>query len=152
MLRLRNRFPTGLVLSFLSCLLSRLLSFVLSLVLSSLSLPFLKSLSLYYSASLRQAAFVRALSTELSPPLHYDDAFIKGVLDRTKTVAIVGASTNSNRPSYFAMKYLQEKGCVVANLFFFCLVLSCLASSRVGVCGLILRCVVLYCLVLHCIV
>jgi predicted CoA-binding protein len=40
----------------------------------------------------------------------YHDAFIKGVLQDTKTVAMVGASPNWNRPSYFVMKYLQTKG------------------------------------------
>lgn len=40
----------------------------------------------------------------------YTDAFLKGVLDSTKTVAMVGASPNWNRPSYFVMKYLQTKG------------------------------------------
>jgi predicted CoA-binding protein len=32
------------------------------------------------------------------------------VLSRTRTVAMVGASPNWNRPSYFVMKYLQLKG------------------------------------------
>lgn len=40
----------------------------------------------------------------------YSDAYLKGILDGTKTVAIVGASPNWNRPSYFVMKYLQVKG------------------------------------------
>ncbi len=40
----------------------------------------------------------------------YPDAYLKGILDRTKTIAIVGASPNWNRPSYFVMKYLQDKG------------------------------------------
>ena len=40
----------------------------------------------------------------------YTDAYLKGVLDTTKTVAMVGASPNWNRPSYFVMKYLQVKG------------------------------------------
>ncbi|MEO1086128.1 MAG: CoA-binding protein [Acidobacteriota bacterium] len=42
--------------------------------------------------------------------LHYDDALILGVLHRVRTIAMVGASAKWNRPSYFAMKYLQEKG------------------------------------------
>lgn len=41
---------------------------------------------------------------------NYDDAYIKRILKDVKTVAMVGASTNWNRPSYFAMKYLQAKG------------------------------------------
>ena len=38
------------------------------------------------------------------------DALIKGILRSVKTIAMVGASPNWNRPSYFAMKYLQDKG------------------------------------------
>ncbi|MBI1778654.1 MAG: CoA-binding protein [Proteobacteria bacterium] len=40
----------------------------------------------------------------------YADAHIRGILRRVKTIAMVGASSNWNRPSYFAMKYLQDKG------------------------------------------
>ena len=40
----------------------------------------------------------------------YSDAYLKAILDGTKTVAMVGASPNWNRPSYFVMKYLQVKG------------------------------------------
>lgn len=40
----------------------------------------------------------------------YDDAYIRGILTRHKTIAMVGASPNTVRPSYFAMKYLQDKG------------------------------------------
>jgi predicted CoA-binding protein len=40
----------------------------------------------------------------------YDDTYIKGILKDVQTIAMVGASTNWNRPSYFAMKYLQSKG------------------------------------------
>jgi len=40
----------------------------------------------------------------------YEDSYVKGILADVKTIAMVGASTNWNRPSYFAMKYLQEKG------------------------------------------
>jgi predicted CoA-binding protein len=39
----------------------------------------------------------------------YDDRYIRDVLSRTRTVAMVGASPNWNRPSYFVMKYLQLK-------------------------------------------
>ncbi|MEO1190293.1 MAG: CoA-binding protein [Pseudomonadota bacterium] len=42
--------------------------------------------------------------------LTYSNAQILGVLRSTKTIAMVGASAKWNRPSYFAMKYLQEKG------------------------------------------
>lgn len=40
----------------------------------------------------------------------YPDTYIRDVLRRVKTIAMVGASPNWNRPSYFAMKYLQSKG------------------------------------------
>lgn len=46
----------------------------------------------------------------MTPPLSYPDALIRTVLQSTKTIAMVGASTNWNRPSYVVMKYLQEKG------------------------------------------
>ncbi|MEK9966344.1 MAG: CoA-binding protein [Rhodospirillaceae bacterium] len=42
--------------------------------------------------------------------LYYPDWQIRRVLRDTDVIAMVGASTNWNRPSYFAMKYLQEKG------------------------------------------
>lgn len=47
--------------------------------------------------------------TASPPPLHYDDEYIRGILRGTRTIALVGASTNWNRPSYFVMKYLQRK-------------------------------------------
>src|SRR5271155_920518 len=40
----------------------------------------------------------------------YSDDYLRGILRRTKTIAMVGASPAWNRPSYFAMKYLQSKG------------------------------------------
>jgi len=40
----------------------------------------------------------------------YSDDYIRAVLDSVKVIAMVGASANWNRPSYFAMKYLQQKG------------------------------------------
>lgn len=40
----------------------------------------------------------------------YDDAYIAAILNEAKTIAMVGASANINRPSYFAMKYLIGKG------------------------------------------
>lgn len=42
--------------------------------------------------------------------LTYDDGFIKGILSRVKRIAMVGASANDMRPSYFAMLYLLNKG------------------------------------------
>jgi hypothetical protein len=40
----------------------------------------------------------------------YSDTYIAGILSEAKTIAMVGASAASNRPSYFAMKYLLGKG------------------------------------------
>jgi uncharacterized protein len=41
---------------------------------------------------------------------HYDDAYIRGILNTVKTIAMVGVSANTSRPSYFAFKYLLERG------------------------------------------
>jgi len=41
---------------------------------------------------------------------NYDDKYILDVLKDAKIVAMVGASANWNRPSFFAMKYMQQKG------------------------------------------
>ena len=40
----------------------------------------------------------------------YDNAYIAGILGTVKTVAIVGASANDVRPSFFVTKYLIDKG------------------------------------------
>jgi len=40
----------------------------------------------------------------------YNNDHLLGILDRVRTIAMVGASPDWNRPSYFAMKYLQLKG------------------------------------------
>src|SRR5476651_1382816 len=40
----------------------------------------------------------------------YPDTLIKSILRSVKTVAMVGASGNEIRPSYFAMMYLLNKG------------------------------------------
>lgn len=40
----------------------------------------------------------------------YSDAYLRKLLNSVKSVAVVGASPNWNRPSYFVMKYLQDKG------------------------------------------
>ena len=41
---------------------------------------------------------------------HYPDGLIRRILRDVRAIAMVGISANWNRPSYFAMKYLQEKG------------------------------------------
>src|SRR6266540_7274277 len=40
----------------------------------------------------------------------YDDSYIRGILNTMKTIAMVGVSANESRPSYFAFKYLLERG------------------------------------------
>jgi predicted CoA-binding protein len=42
--------------------------------------------------------------------LSYDDAYVRDILKRVRTIAAVGMSANDMRPSYFAMLYLQSKG------------------------------------------
>lgn len=46
-------------------------------------------------------------------PLVYSDAFIRGILRRTRTIALVGASDNPSRPSWIVLKYLRAKGFTV---------------------------------------
>jgi uncharacterized protein len=40
----------------------------------------------------------------------YPDSYVRGILNTVKTIAMVGASAKDNRPSYFAFKYLLERG------------------------------------------
>jgi uncharacterized protein len=40
----------------------------------------------------------------------YSDQYLREILNSVRTIAMVGASATWNRPSYFAMKYLQDKG------------------------------------------
>jgi len=40
----------------------------------------------------------------------YSDDYIRGILNTVKTIAMVGASVTEIRPSYFAFKYLLERG------------------------------------------
>ena len=42
--------------------------------------------------------------------LNYSDGHLRGILHAVRSIAMVGASPYWNRPSYFAMKYLQIKG------------------------------------------
>ncbi len=46
----------------------------------------------------------------------YDDAYIADILNTVKTIVMVGASASSNRPSFFAMKYLLGKNFAVIPL------------------------------------
>jgi predicted CoA-binding protein len=41
---------------------------------------------------------------------NYSDTYIRGSLNTVKTIAMVGVSANTSRPSYFAFKYLMERG------------------------------------------
>jgi predicted CoA-binding protein len=52
------------------------------------------------------------LSATRQPVDHdsYSDNYIAGILGEAKVIAMVGASAVTNRPSYFAMKYLLGKG------------------------------------------
>ncbi len=43
----------------------------------------------------------------------YSNDYIAGILTTVKTVAIVGASANDVRPSFFVTKYLIDKGFTV---------------------------------------
>jgi uncharacterized protein len=40
----------------------------------------------------------------------YPDDLVRGVLKSVRTIALVGASANAARPSYFVLKYLHERG------------------------------------------
>jgi predicted CoA-binding protein len=40
----------------------------------------------------------------------YENSYIAGILNSVKTIAIVGASANDVRPSFFVTKYLIDKG------------------------------------------
>ncbi len=41
---------------------------------------------------------------------HYPDDYIRAILENVKSIAIVGASQNDVRPSFFVTRYLIEKG------------------------------------------
>ncbi len=48
----------------------------------------------------------------VSLPRHdfYSDDLLRGILGKVRTFAMVGASTNWKRPSFYAMKYMVKKG------------------------------------------
>jgi uncharacterized protein len=55
----------------------------------------------------------RALGPGLEPVMDhqsYPDAYIRGILVTCRTIAMVGASAKDSRPSFFAFKYLLERG------------------------------------------
>src|SRR6267378_4433348 len=41
---------------------------------------------------------------------NYPDSYIRGILNTVKSIVMVGISPKDNRPSYFAFKYLLERG------------------------------------------
>ena len=43
----------------------------------------------------------------------YSDTYVRKILGDVKTIAMVGASANTVRPSYFVLKYLIDKGYTV---------------------------------------
>lgn len=40
----------------------------------------------------------------------YDDSYLAGILGETRTIALVGASPNPDRPSYRVMRFLLSRG------------------------------------------
>ena len=50
------------------------------------------------------------MATPMTDNLHYSDGMLRGLLASVRTIAMVGASGDWRRPSYFAMKYLQRRG------------------------------------------
>ncbi len=46
----------------------------------------------------------------MTDDLEYSDAELRRILGEVRVIAMVGASASWNRPSHFAMKYLQAKG------------------------------------------
>ena len=42
--------------------------------------------------------------------MQYSDAHLRKILDRTKTVAVVGVSANQVRPSFYVARYLGLRG------------------------------------------
>jgi predicted CoA-binding protein len=42
--------------------------------------------------------------------MDYSDAYLRTILKRTKTVAVVGVSANQVRPSFYVARYLDLKG------------------------------------------
>lgn len=46
----------------------------------------------------------------MTTTLQYADGDLRRILREARTIAMVGASPKWNRPSHFAMKYLQRKG------------------------------------------
>lgn len=47
----------------------------------------------------------------------YSDAYLRAILGDVRTIAVVGASANPDRPSHYVMEYMQHKGyrCIPVN-------------------------------------
>lgn len=58
----------------------------------------------------RQLLVPSIVAAQAKVPLAYGDDYIKGILNEVRVIALVGASSQSNRPSYSVMKYMQDKG------------------------------------------
>ncbi len=60
-----------------------------------------------------RSARLNGKTANVPPTMNHDsyaDSYIRGILNTVKTIAMVGASVNDIRPSYFAFKYLLERG------------------------------------------
>ncbi len=47
---------------------------------------------------------------KITEPADYTDAFLRDVLENAKSIAVVGASADPVKASFFVMKYLRDKG------------------------------------------
>lgn len=52
----------------------------------------------------------QATDAKMTEPLNYSDSTMRNILSTVRTIAMVGASGDWKRPSFFAMKYLQRRG------------------------------------------
>jgi uncharacterized protein len=66
-------------------------------------------------AAARQCIEQKPFHRHVEPMNHdsYDNDYIAGILNSVKTIALIGASANHVRPSYFVLKYLIGKGFTV---------------------------------------
>ena len=59
---------------------------------------------------------IPAMTTAASPspspknPDAYSDAFLRGILSETKTIAVVGLSADPSRPSHYVCEFLRQHG------------------------------------------